>query len=188
MKILLYALVGIVSFAACLAALLLVTGNLNQETLDRLMGGEAPKTEETATAATSASDELGSLADRLKQKEAALLKRETDLDQRETQLNERETNLQQLIAQMETLRAEIDATIEDREKERSARLQSIAVSMEAMKADKASQVLKELADENPEDAARVFSLIKTEEGGKILDALDPSDATRILRELKRLNS
>jgi len=188
MKVLLYALIGLISFAACLALVLAATGNLNQETLSRLMGGEAALPAGTEAEPVTPADELGSLADRLKQKEAELLAREDALDQREAQINERETNLQQLIAQMETLKADIDTTIENREKERTVRLEAIAVRMGAMKADKASQVLKELADENPEDAARVFNLIQTEEAAKILDALDPSDATRILRELKRLDS
>ncbi len=187
MKIVIYALIGIMSFAACLALMLFFTGNLNQEALDRLLGGETAPVEKAPEQAAPV-DELGSLADRLKKKEAELRKRQEQLDQRETQLNERETNLQQLVAQMETLRAEIDATIDDREKERAKRLESIAVRMEAMKPDKAAKVLKELADENPEDAARVFNTIKTQEAGKILDALDPSDATRILRELKRLGN
>ena len=178
MKILLYSLIAFVSFIGALALALLLTGNLSKQALEQVMGKEAVLEME----GQSQDENLGALAEEIKQKEATFTKREQQLKARETQLIQRELELEQLRTQLESIQKEIDSSLENADKARQVRLQTVALTIASMKADKAAERLEELP---PEDVAEILQLIeKDKDRGKIMESLEPKFATRVLRALQ----
>lgn len=186
MKIVILLLAAALSFAACLALLLLATGNLNQDALNRLMGKESDVAQEQKQGNGNTASSVGTLAERLKQRELELDAKEKRLAEQEEQLAESEARLQQLRNEIGELNAEVLGVLDDQKKQREIRLQSWAVRLQSMKATKAAEHISSLVDESPEDAAAVLNMIDSDESGKIMDALDPDDLTSIYREMRRL--
>ena len=186
MKMVLFAVIGLLSFAGALAGGLAMTGNLSGEALSRIVLG--PKAGETGQREGTESDKpretedpLGPLAQQIKKKENELKDREDQLNQREAQINQRETELAQLQTKLEELQKQIGGSLADADKERQTRIQTVASTIEKMKPLKAAESLQNMP---PEDAAAVLSLVKAKERGKVVEAMKPEMATRVLRLLQ----
>ncbi len=178
MKIVVLAMLAILSFAGAFGAALWATGSLSGEAVK-------PSGQEGESSAKAASEEHGDplsvLAQQLKKKENDLKERETQLQQREAQLAQREQELTQMQKKLEELQKQVMGGLDDAKKEREARLQTIAITLSSMKPDKAAERLENLP---PEDAAAILNLVKPKERGKIVEAMKTEAATRILRILQ----
>lgn len=176
MKILLYSLTGLISFTVALVALLALTGNLNKDAFDRLLNKQPP----VLATPSKPADSLGPLAQEMKRKEEALKQREQELKQREAQVGQREQELVQLRTQLEAIQKEIGGTLEDSEKDRQVRLETVALTLAEMKPSKAAERLESMP---VEEAAEILNLVKPKERGKIVEAMTTEYATRVLRAL-----
>jgi flagellar motility protein MotE (MotC chaperone) len=179
MKILVYGMIAVISFVAALAGALALTGNLSRETLDRLSGKEAPVV--APPPQQTASDPLSPLVQQLKNKEETLRKRELELNERATQIDKRAQELDRLRTEIEGLQKQLQGAVQEADKERTARLQSIAITIAEMKPDKAAERLQGMP---PDDIAEILTCMKPKERGKIVEALETSLATRVLRALQ----
>lgn len=178
MKYVLYLLIGLLVFAVTMVTALAVTGNLNAEALAALTGAEQeamPATE------TPDSDTLGPLAQQLKAREAALNAREAKVKDMEMQLQQRQAALEKMRTELEGLQKQIGGAMEDADTERAARVQSVAITLEKMKPDKAAERLVSLP---AEEVASILALVKDKARGKIIEAMDPDQATRVLQMLQ----
>ena len=182
MKIVLFAVLALISFVGALAGALAMTGNLSAEALTQVISG-APAAEEQHKAEPE-TDALGPLAQQIKKKENDLKEREQQLEQRESQIAQREQELTQLQKKLEDLQKQVNGGLEDAEKERRARIQTVAQTIEGMKSQKAAESLENMP---PEDAAAVLGLVKPKERGKIVEAMKTEAATRVLRILQEPN-
>ena len=184
LKYLLLGVISLVSFGATIATALVVSGNLNRETLDRLLQ-RGPQLEADAPAA--AGGEVGPLAQALREKEQQLEEREASLDAREKEQAAREESLKLLQEELAAQQKAIANSMEDEEVARRARVQSTAISIAEMKADKAAGLLSG-GGFTPEEAAEILyfeangkATIDKGDQGKILDAMDIDFATQVVR-------
>lgn len=180
MRIVLYAMIGLLSFVLALAGAMAVTGNLSGEALGRLMGqSEAGLGAATGTAPVE--EEMSMLARRLKEREEALDRREADLVRRETEFAKRGGELQQLQTTIEDRLKEIQGALAQNDTELQARRQTTANTLERMDAKKAAERMTGLpADE----AAEILRLVKDKQRAKIIEQMAPDEAVRLLRLLQ----
>jgi flagellar motility protein MotE (MotC chaperone) len=176
MKIIIYGLVAVLSFAGALAGALALTGYLTPETLERILGrGEAA--EEQAPALPE-EDALGSLARALKERETSLNRRETGLSERERALAARESELRRLESTVEERIQDLNNLLGQADNEMVARRQTLADTFGRMDPRKAAEQLQALP---PEDAVAILRLMDEKNRAKIFDAMNRDEATRILR-------
>ncbi len=180
MKWVVFAIVGVLSFAVWLVVVLAATGNLSPKTFAALMGREVPALLELELPA----GEVSGLAEQLRNREATLLSREQDLKREEAQLIQREQGLEAMRKELQDLKKDIDQSLDDREAARRARIRTIALSVSNMKPDKAAQALDGM---ETQDVAEILVQVKEKDRGKILDALDADQATRVLSAIQDLD-
>ncbi len=180
MKWVVFAIVGVLSFAAWLVVVLAATGNLSSKTLAALTGREEPAVLESALPVK----EVSGLAEQLRNRESTLLGREQDLKRQEAQLIQREQALEAMRKELQDLKKEIDQSLENREAERRARIRTIALSVSNMKPDKAALALDGM---EIQDVAEILVQVKEKDRGKILDALNADLATRVLSAIQDLD-
>lgn len=180
MRILLYALAGLLSFAIALAGAMAATGNLNADAVKRLLGEQKPG-QESRPAAAPAPDELGALARRLKEREEALDRREADLVRREAEFAKRSGELQQLQTTIEDRLKEIQGALAQNDTELQARRQTTASTLERMEPKKAAERMNGMP---AEEAAEILRLVKDKQRAKIIEQLQPDEAVRLLRLLQ----
>lgn len=180
MKTVLYGLIAILAFLVSLVLALALTGNFSKEALNRLMNNEPEMTAEAQPEA----DPLGPLAAQLKKKQEELKAREAELQAREAQLEQRAQSLAQLQTQLEEIQQKLYGSLEDAEAEQALRLKTIAVTVEAMKPDKAAERLAKMP---PDDVAEILAQVKDKSRGKIVEAMDPEFATNVLRAMQDIS-
>lgn len=178
MKYVLYLLIGLVVFGITLVTALAVTGNLNGEAIAALTGS-APAP--VAAPEPAGSDALGPLAQQLRSREADLNAREMKVKEMEVQLQQRQASLEKMRTELETLQKQIGGAMDEADTERETRVQSVAITVEKMKPDKAAERLSALP---AEEAAEILALVKDKSRGKIIEAMELEQATRILRMLQ----
>jgi len=182
MKAIVYLLLALLSFGLTLAGMLAVTGNLNQEGLDKLLGRNQPDAPE-ATAPEP--DELSQTAKALREREDAIAARERELEQQQERLAETQTQMEELRSTLEDLIAQLTKTVDTIDAGEMTQLQEVANSLGSMKEDQAAMVLEEWA---PEKGARLLQLIDARKRGKILDKMDERKASEFLREMSEQNA
>ena len=178
MKLIMLVLAGLLVFVGTVVGALAATGNLNQSSIDALMGKEvtpvnadgipvnAPKTSE---------------ARELQQQREQLTARAKTLDEREAQLNIREQNLQQLQQEIDGKIDQLGGSLEEAEQKRKERLMSAVNTLQEMKADAAADAIKRYPIE---DQAEMLNMItKDKDRAKILEAMDPEDTARVLKAM-----
>lgn len=178
MKIILLAGAGLASFLLALTAALALSGNLNRDAMQKLMGAQTP-TENQAGA--DQHQDVDTLVRLLREKETALERRERELNERETQLLAREESLQRMRAEVETMQGRIQDAFADEAKERETRLETVAVTLTQMRPNRAAERLEGMP---PEDIADILKLLEPRDRGKIIEALEPELATRVLRRIQ----
>lgn len=180
MKIVVYGLIGLVSFAAALAGALAATGNFTPESLEKLLGLGEETSAETEAPLYPEEDGTSALARALREREAALNKRASDLDARVKAFETRETELRKLERTIEARIEELNALLSDSDAERQARQQIIAKTLEGMDSKKAAE---RVAGLDPEEAAAILRLVREKDRAKIMQDMQTSDAVRLLRLL-----
>ena len=182
MKYILLAIASLVIFSGTIAAALFLTGNFNEETLQRLIQREVVM--DTNTEAAGVTD-VGPVAEALRMKEQELAEREAAFAEEKRQFELRLGELQVLQTKVDQVLAEIDASMADADTARQDKIRVQATSIAAMKADKAAQLLQSFS---PEEAAEILyiasggkQVIEERPLGKILDALDTDFLTSVLR-------
>jgi len=181
MKIVAYIAVALVLFCGTLVALLALTGNLNKESIERLVKGPPE-----AAAAAQAKEDSGALARALRERQAAITAREKDLDAREKRLEQLEADIETERANVEQLLAQIQDALDTAEGERGKRKDEVASSLAEMDAAGAAKILESWPDTG--EAAEILLLIKAKDRGKILDEIatnSPTLAAELLREVQQ---
>lgn len=172
---------GVLSFALALGVPLAMTGNLSAPKIMAALKGEPALAESEAAVAP---DELGDLAARLKKREAALNERERELRQLEAQVKRREEDLEQTRKRLEDLQTQLEGGLEEAAEERTMRIKTVALSISNMKADKAAEALSGMP---PDEVAEILLEVRDRDRGKILDAMSPDRATRVLSALQEVD-
>lgn len=177
-RVVLLLILGVAAFFGSLAAALAFTGNLNAESIERILRREPPP---AAAPPDPAEDPLTPLARQLRAKEAALVKREQELRERESRLEARMRELQQLQGELDAMHQLIAGALDESDTERTVRIQTVATTVAQMKPDRAAEALLGLPDE---DAAEILREVRDRDRGKIVDAMDPARAARVLQALQ----
>ena len=164
-------------FVATLAAALAATGNLSPDALQRLVKGQT-----ASQKAPVPVDEAGPVLQALKQREQALKEREAEISRREEMQRIQERDLEQTKSEVTELLAQIQASLATVDEKRDEQLTEVANSFAAMKARNAAEALQAWP---AEDAANILSRVKDKERGKILDEMEPTKASMILRNIQQ---
>lgn len=165
MRVLVYALAALLAFAAGMLVPLALTGNLNAEGINRILGRAEP-----AELSAPREDPLGSLARKLRDREEQLRAREQQLEERLARIEQRERELDDTLEQLEEIQARLDERIAEEDAARMQRIEKMADIMAAMEPAKAAEDLESMT---PDDAAEVLLLIKDRTAGAILDEMEP---------------
>ncbi len=177
MKILLYLILGIVSFVGVILLALALTGNLRQDALMAMIGKKPAE-----TVAVSAPEDVTGLVAQLQAREEALKQKELQLEQREAQIVSREQSLAQMRADLEALQQQVDTSLDEDAAQRKVRLQTVAVTISSMKAKDAAERLRGFPTE---EVAEILQLMeKAKDRADILSAMEPKAATDVLRALQ----
>ncbi len=180
MKILILVFLPLLVFVGTLIGALAATGNLNQEAFQKMMGKEVVKEEKGEEKKVTA-DNMGALAEQLKQREAALAAKEKEIAENETRLEARKKSLDQQTTELKTLMQQIDGNLAQAEQDRQAKIKAQALSVAAMDAESAAKALESLPTQ---DAAAILLDVKDKQRGEILNTMTPEKAASILKALQ----
>lgn len=164
MRILLFMALAVIAFLAAILVPLAMSGNLNSESLERLLGREP----EPSTIVEE-KDPLGPLAQKLQERERALDTFEQSLNERAARLDQREREIDETLEQIEEIQDRIGQQMDEMDAERQERIGKLADMIGAMDPREAAEDLEALS---PEDAAEVLILVKDRTAGSILDEME----------------
>lgn len=176
LKILGMLMLGVVVFLAALVGPMAATGNLNPETIMRLLGRE-----EAPEPVWNPDDDLGPLALKISAEQDRLREWEERLSEEDTRLTQRERDLDATLDEITGIQTEISSAIDQLDSEQQASILAIAKTLESMAAANAAIDLEGMS---PEDAARILPLIKDRSRGKILDAMKQLNRSLILQVMQ----
>jgi len=162
-KIIAIAALSIAAFALGIVGPMALTGNLNKDTLDKLMGKESmlPEVEEV--------DDSGPLLAELKRERERLIAWEAELKNRDGLLVLREQEVFSSLDELEEIQKEVNATLDELDSKQEEGIKNVATSLSSMKPAEAAEDLESMT---PEDAARLLPQIEDRKRGKILDAME----------------
>lgn len=172
--------VVILVLAAFLAAILIpmgMSGKLTKESLDKLLGKEEPKPEEGPAKASKEDILVRAIKDR----EEELDQREAKVREEEDRIRKMQSDLDQFRNELLTLQMQIQEMVKAEDSNRETRLKDVAQSLGKMKPANAAQTLSSWT---PDDAADVLRLVKERERGRILDAMQPEQASMVLKSIQ----
>lgn len=179
MKILAMILVALVVFAGGLAGVLAATGNLNAEGLARIMGQQSAG----KSALPEKTKGTDALAEESRSRMTAIEEREQKLAEREKQLAQREKDLEALRVQIETMKKQVEGAMADQGAQRQQQIEGVANTITAMKPDAAAERLEKFP---VEDQAEIIKRVtKVKDRAKILEAMKPETAARIMTYLQQ---
>ncbi len=176
MKFIALLVLAVLAFTGTVVAALAATGNLSQDVLKRLVKGPG-----VSQAAPAPVDDAGPVLEALKRREQALKDREADLARREDILRIQERDIDQMKSEVNEMLTQVKASLETVDEKRDAQLAEVAKSFAAMKARNAAEALQAWP---AEDAADILRRVKEKERGKILDEMEPTKASMILRTIQ----
>jgi flagellar motility protein MotE (MotC chaperone) len=171
--ILLAALVFVGTLAGALAA----TGNLSQEAIERLVKGPAE-----SEAAPAPIDEAGPVLQALKKREEGLKQREAEVARNEELQRIQQSDLDGMKSEISEMLSQIKTSLETVDEKRDEQLTEVANSFAAMKARNAAEALEAWP---AEDAADILRRVDEKDRGKILDEMEPTKASMILRNIQQ---
>lgn len=177
MKLVLYLLLALFSFALTVGGMLAYAGALNKEGIDKLLGRNQPV---APVEVAVEPDALSKMAKALREREDAIAARELDLKQQQERLSETQNQMEELRSTLEELIGQLTKTVDTMDADKMARLQEVAKSLGSMKEDQAAIVLEEWP---AEQGARLLQLIDPRKRGKILDKMNEVKASEFLREM-----
>lgn len=176
MKLALIVIVGLLSFVGALVGALAVTGNLNAESLGKLIASEPEE-----MVSEEPPDALAPWAEAMKKREEAVAAREADVAERETRLEQERRDLEQYGSEVAANLEQIQTLLNTEDSSQGERIAETAKTLESMKPDTAAE---SMAAFEPEESAAILALIKERTRGKILDAMDENQRTMILRAMQ----
>lgn len=180
MKILIFLVVPLFVFGATLLGALAWSGQLNQESFQRMLGKEVVN-ESKGEGNKVTADSLGALAQQLKQRENAIAAKEKELAENETRLEARKKSLDQQAVELKTLMEQIDGNLAQAEQDRQAKIKAQALSVASMDAESAAKALESLPTQ---DAAAILLDVKDKQRGEILNNMTPEKAATLLKALQ----
>ena len=173
-------LVFLISFLLSLVGMIFISGNWNPESLDRLLGKAESKIEDTGRG-----DEFDPLVQkfaererRLDEEEALAVKREERIRMVEADLRRTAEHLELLIEQ--TNLSEEEA--EERRAERQDRIKETVTLFERLEPEQAAVMLKDFA---ADEQLEILRSMKERNRADIIGAMEPNDASTVLRNLMR---
>ena len=176
MKLIVFGILGSISFVSALAGALAATGNLSRETLDKLMGNEVALEEAVAP------DQLGPLArdlnllrDQLEQQRLAQVEEAQRLSDREAALQVESQRLDALVAQL-------TADLDQKSALRAQRLTTIATRVNLMKAKQAAEMLSSLPVDEAAEILRNDAIKKN--SGKIMTEIEATVLAQIMQQIR----
>ncbi len=176
--VLLTVCVFIVSLTLTLAGTLALTGQLNSESLNKLLG----RAEDSQEPVKEESEEVDPLAQQLKERARQLEQEQAQLAEERKRLQIAQQELEELQDQLEQILQELTALKQEADADYQTRLQDAALTLGAMDDRKAAEALQQWP---PEYAAEVLRNVKEKQRAKILDAMkNPEDVALILERLK----
>lgn len=166
---------ALLAFVLAIVGSMAASGNLNRETLNRLIGRE------TATRTLVVEEDvIGPVAQKLKEERENLNKKAADVEEREGQLNLREQALDETLKEIRRLQEQIAGDLDTMDAERAQSLEDVAKSLSKMTPGNAASSLESWPTE---EAAEILRLIKERNRGKILDAMDQKRASLLLQTM-----
>jgi len=182
MKIVGLLLVLLLAIGGTLAIVLAVTGNLNAESIDRIVKGPPPPPEHPE----DIPDGLLDIASALNEREKKLDEEMKAVQQERKQLELLQRQNGELRAELRGLLDQLTLTLDTADEDQVARIQAAADTIAAMNPKKAAPALSEWS---PEQVAAILLLIDADVRGSILDVMDtgtgPSKVGIILDELQQ---
>lgn len=129
----------------------------------------------------------------LEKKETYLDQRDKNIIEKEKKLNEREAKLTELendinlildkkIEQLEILKADIKASLKEKEKINSQKILDLAKLYEGATPEKAGSIIEKL---DPAIAAKIFLLMNKRNAGKIWGFVNPDVAVKITKHITK---
>ena len=149
------------AFIAALVVPLALSGKLNKDSMNTIMGREPEVLMEKV-------DPAGPLMQSLTEEQERLSTWDTDLTKREELLKLREADVSSTLAEVKTIQAEITQAMDQLDKEQQDRLTTLAKTLGGMKAAKAAESLEQMT---PEQASVLLPIINEDSRGKILDSM-----------------
>jgi flagellar motility protein MotE (MotC chaperone) len=157
--------IAIVGFLGAVVGMLAATGNLNKDTLDKMLGTESDSTAE----AVPLDDPSSALVKALKSERERLAQQKIELDKRDEMLSLREREVDSTLTAIQELQVQINAAMTTLDEAQEANLQELAKTLENMKSQEAAIALAAM---EPKDAVKLLPLIKDRDRGKIMDAMN----------------
>ncbi|MCC6486806.1 MAG: hypothetical protein IT364_04840 [Candidatus Hydrogenedentes bacterium] len=183
MKVLLYAVAALLSFALALVGLMAYSGSLNKEGLDKLLGHKPPAA--PAAPAEPGADDLSATAKALKEREEELDAREDELKLQQQRLEDTQSQMEELRGTLQELIAQLTESADLRDANEEARLKAVADSLAGMKPQQAALALEQWP---PSQAAQLLLLVEDRVRGKILDGVNQDKAAEILKAMAERES
>jgi len=175
MKVLLYVVLAVIAFAVAVVGATALTGNLSAENLKRLFAKEAPPQPPSGLGRVDA------FMQHLKDRETELDRREEDIEEGEQRLAKRQADLETLRSELLAIQTQIQDSLNTADAEHQERLAEVAQNLSKMKATNAVEVLKNWSKD---DVVEILRLISDRQRVKILDAMEPGEATLLLQALQ----
>lgn len=172
-KIIAIPLLAVLAFAGSLGIAMMMSGNLNMDGINRILGRE---TESVST--SSPSDDFGPRATALKKERESLEKRKADLDAHDDQLRQRQQVLDDTLKEIEQIQKQLNAAMDDMDDEQNEGVEQVAKTVAAMSDENAASSLESMS---PEKAALILPLIKERVRGRIMDSMDDRRRSLILQ-------
>jgi flagellar motility protein MotE (MotC chaperone) len=168
--------IAVVGFLAAVVGMLAVSGNLNKEAVDSLLG----RGTEIASETSPVDDPSSVLVKELKLERERLVQKQRDLDAREEQLKLREQEVDTTLTDIQTIQEQITEAMNTLDAAQESNLKDLSETLENMKAQEAADALEAM---DPKDAVKLLPLIKEKDRGKIMDSMKDKDKRATLFEL-----
>jgi len=181
MKLIVYILIPLLSFAGTVAVCLALTGNLSTAGINKILRTEPPA--EQAPAAPA--QEVDPYLQALQRRDEELKKREASVQAQEAQVKKAKADLEQLRTDVEQIQKKIGEVLKADDADQTKRVTDVALSLSKMKPTNAGKLVDAW---DVKEAAKVLRLVKDKERGKILDSMTPEKAGAVLLELQSGNA
>lgn len=172
-KIIVIPLVAMFAFVAAMGIPMIMSGNLNMEGINRILGRET-----ASTSAVPPEDDFGPRALALKKERESLAKRKAELDTLDEQLRQRQQVLDDTLKEIQQIQEQLEAAMDDMDTGQAAGVEQVAKTVAAMNDVNAAKSLESMA---PEEAAHILPLIKERTRGRIMDSMDDRRRALILQ-------
>jgi flagellar motility protein MotE (MotC chaperone) len=167
MKLILFFVIGVISFAGFLVGALFMTDNLNQEGLDKVLG-KGPVAE-ASPEDSSPPDDKDALAQALEERERTVAEKEEQIKKLMARQEMSRQDLAALRAEVQQHLTDLESRTRNLTEEELALQKEAATKIAGLKADKAGATLKA---RGAEEAAELLKLMPPDKQTEILEKMD----------------